>query len=60
MLMDHDEIDKNQTMIVNFNEFSESSVDFFIYTFTKTTNWIKYHEVKHEVLLKVADIIKKT
>ncbi|MDH3607708.1 MAG: mechanosensitive ion channel family protein [Gammaproteobacteria bacterium] len=59
MLISHDEIDTNQTMIVNFNEFSESSVDFFIYTFTKTTNWLKFHEVKHEVLLKVYEIIKK-
>ena len=59
MLLNHDEIDTNQTMIVNFNEFSESSVDFFIYTFTKTTNWIKYHEVKHDVLLKVYEIIEK-
>ncbi len=59
MLMEHEEIDKNQTMIVNFNQFSESSVDFFVYTFTKTTNWIKYHEVKHDVLLKISEIIEK-
>jgi MscS family membrane protein len=59
MLLHHYEIDTNETMIVNFDEFNESSVDFFIYTFTKTTNWIKYHEVKHDVLLKIADIIEK-
>ena len=59
MLIGHNEIDTNQTMIVNFNEFSESSVDFFIYTFTKTTNWLKFHEVKHEILLKVYEIIEK-
>jgi len=59
MLISHNEIDTNQTMIVNFNEFSESSVDFFIYTFTKTTNWLKFHEVKHEILLKVYEIIEK-
>jgi MscS family membrane protein len=59
MLLSHKEIDTNQTMIVNFNEFSESSVDFFIYTFTKTTNWVRFHEVKHEVLLKVYEIVEK-
>ena len=59
MLINHEEIDKNQTMIVNFNEFKESSVDFFVYTFTKTTNWIKYHEVKQDVLLKISQIIEK-
>jgi len=59
MLLSHEEIDSNQTMIVNFNEFNESSVDFFIYTFTKTVNWVKFHEVKHEVLLKVYEIVEK-
>ncbi len=58
MLKDHDDIDKNQTLIVNFNEFASSSLDFFIYTFTKTTNWIEFHEVKQDVLLKVIDIIE--
>ena len=58
MLISHDEIDKSQTMIVNFNQFSESSVDFFVYTFTKTTNWIRFHEVKQDVLLKISDIIE--
>lgn len=58
MLISHDEIDKSQTMIVNFNQFSESSVDFFVYTFTKTTNWIRFHEVKQDVLLKISGIIE--
>ncbi|MBT5331635.1 MAG: mechanosensitive ion channel family protein [Porticoccaceae bacterium] len=57
MLKQHDEIDTNQTMIVNFNAFGPSSLDFFIYTFTKTTDWIYFHEVKQDVLLKVAKII---
>ncbi len=59
MLLSHKEIDSNQTMIVNFNEFNESSVDFFIYTFTKTVNWVKFHEVKPEVLLKVYELVEK-
>jgi len=59
MLIQHDEIDKKQTMIVNFNQFSESSVDFFVYTFTKTTNWIRFHEVKQDVLLKISAIVEK-
>ena len=57
MLMAHEEIDQGQTMIVNFNSFSASSLDFFIYTFTRTTNWIKYHEVKQDVLFKISEII---
>lgn len=58
MLQEHDDIDANQTLIVNFNEFASSSLDFFIYTFTKTTNWIRFHEVKQDVLLKVIGIVE--
>ena len=57
MLIQHKEIDSEQTMIVNFNRFSASSLDFFIYTFTKTTDWVKYHNIKQDVLLKVAKVI---
>ena len=57
MLMAHEEIDQTQTMIVNFDKFAPSSLDFFIYTFTRTTDWIHYHEVKEDVLLRVMDII---
>ncbi|WP_373017048.1 mechanosensitive ion channel family protein [Thiomicrorhabdus sp.] len=57
MLIDHEEIDNTKTMIVNFNKFGPSSLDFFIYTFTKTTEWIRFHEIKQDVLLKVSEII---
>ena len=57
MLQNHPDIDQSQTLIVNFDVFNNSSLDFFIYTFTKTTNWILFHEVKQDVLLKVADIV---
>jgi MscS family membrane protein len=59
MLQNHPEIDTGQTLIVNFNTFGPSSLDFFIYTFTKTTAWVHYHEVKQDVLLKVAGIIAR-
>ncbi|WP_246075755.1 mechanosensitive ion channel family protein [Aliikangiella marina] len=58
MLRGHPEIDTKQTLIVNFNAFSDSSIDFFVYTFTKTTDWIKFHEIKQDVLLKIAQIIE--
>ena len=58
MLIGHDDIDERQTMIVHFNSFNQSSVDFFIYTFTRTTAWIKYHEIKQDILLRVAEIIE--
>jgi MscS family membrane protein len=57
MLEQHPDIDTDQTMIVNFNAFGASSLDFFIYTFTKTVNWQRFHEVKQDVLLQVMAII---
>lgn len=57
MLSQHPEIDTTRTLIVNFNEFSDYSVDFFIYTFTKTTDWARFHEIKQDVLLKVLEIV---
>jgi len=57
MLHNHPDIDASQTLMVNFNAFAASSLDFFIYTFTKTTVWTEYHEIKQDVLLRVYDII---
>ncbi|MGD8593296.1 MAG: mechanosensitive ion channel family protein [Gammaproteobacteria bacterium] len=59
MLRDHPEIDTNQTLMVNFNKFAASSLDFFIYTFTRTTVWTEYHKIKQDVLLKINAIITK-
>lgn len=58
MLKSHGEIDDSQTLIVNLNKFNASSVDIMVYSFTHTINWVKFHEVKHDVLLKISDIIE--
>ena len=58
MLRSHEAIDTDQTLIVNFNAFAASSIDFFVYTFTRTTEWVKYHQIKQDVLLKIMQIIE--
>jgi len=58
MLRAHPEIDTEKTLMVNFNEFADSSVDFFIYCFTKTTQWVKFHGVKQDIMLRIAAIIE--
>lgn len=58
MLENHEEIESSQTLIVNFLAFNASSLDIMVYTFTKTTQWVKYHEVKQDVLLKISEIIE--
>ena len=57
MLRDHEEIDSTQTLIVNLNKYAASSLDFFVYTFTKTTNWVRFHEIKQDILLKIIEIV---
>lgn len=58
MLQNHPEIDNEVTLIVNFTTFADSSLNFFIYTFTKTREWVFYHQVKQDVLLRIAQIIR--
>ncbi|WP_417566081.1 mechanosensitive ion channel family protein [Marinobacter sp.] len=58
MLEQHEDIDSEQTLIVNFLEFNASSLDIMVYTFTKTVQWVRFHEVKQDVLLKISDIIE--
>ena len=57
MLKNHPDIDNEKTLIVNFNCFAPSSLDFFIYTFTKTTKWVEFHQIKQNILLRVLSII---
>lgn len=59
MLKEHPEIDSDQTLMVYFNAFGASSLDFFIYCFTKTTVWTEYHRVKQDVLFQVYDLISQ-
>ena len=59
MLRTHPEIDADQTLIVNFTAFAASSLNFFVYCFTKTREWVKYHEIKQDVMLKIIAIIEK-
>lgn len=59
MLENHKDIDPNKTLIVNFDKCAPSSLDFFVYTFTKTTNWIKFHAIKQDVILQILKIIEE-
>ena len=59
MLLSHEEIDTSQTLMVNFNAFAASSLDFFVYTFTKTREWTVFHQVKEDVLFKIMEIVEK-
>mgnify|MGYP001574608192 FL=1 len=57
MLESHEAIDLNRTLMVNFVTCGPSSLDFFIYAFTKTTDWATFHNIKQDVLFRVLAII---
>lgn len=57
MLDEHPDIDPRQTKMVHFLEFGPSSLNFEIYTFTKTTNWEIFRDVQQDVFLKIIAII---
>ena len=59
MLESHPGIDPGEFLMVNFNTFAPSSLDFFIYAFTRTKAWAEYHAVKQDVLLEVNEIIER-
>ena len=59
MLQSHPDIDQNNSMMVNFDRFAASSLDIFVYCFTKTVVWADYHQVKQDVLVKVMNIIEQ-
>lgn len=58
MLENHEDIDSDQTLIVNFLAFNASSLDIMVYAFTKTVKWVEYHKVKQDVLLKISEVIE--
>lgn len=58
MLRDHEEIDQDLIM-VKFNEFNDSSLDIFLYFFTKTTSWVEYLKVKEDINLRIMNILEQ-
>jgi MscS family membrane protein len=58
MLSEHPDIDTGRTLIVNLDSFADSSLEFFIYAFTKTVNWIEFHQIKERVMLEVIRIVE--
>ena len=59
MLRNHEAVAQNKTLMVNFNSFGDSSLDFFVYVFTRTTVWTEFHESKQDVLFRIARIIER-
>lgn len=59
MLREHPEIDQAQTQIVHFTSYGPSHLEFMVYCLTRTTEWVKYHAVKEDVLLRIMAIVRE-
>jgi MscS family membrane protein len=58
MLHTHENISQKETLIVNFESFGDSGLNIFIYTFTSTSNWLKYLDIREDVHLKIMNIVE--
>jgi MscS family membrane protein len=59
LLQHHPRISQKETLLVNFNDFGDSSLDIFIYTFTNTANWEQYLSVREDIHLKILKIVEE-
>lgn len=59
MLKNHPNINQRLTTIVCFDSVTEvSALTLMVYTFANTIEWVRYTEIKQDVLLKIIDIIQ--
>jgi MscS family membrane protein len=59
MLSQHPGIDNELPSFVAFDQFADSSINFVIQAFSKTTELKQFHAIKQEILLQVAAIIAR-
>ena len=59
MLHNHEHISQQETLLVNFESFGDSALNVFVYTFTSTTNWEKYLDIREDVHLKIMYIVEE-
>ncbi|AGE94475.1 mechanosensitive ion channel family protein [Citrobacter farmeri] len=58
MLQTHADIDQQQTLLVYFNGFGDSSLNIMVYCFTHTTIWEEWLAVQQQVYLNIIDIVQ--
>ncbi len=57
-LKGHSEIDQEQTLMVSFTTFAPSSLEFFVYCYTRTQSGPVFYGIKQEVMLHILGIIE--
>lgn len=59
MLEEHPMVSKDEKIIVNFEEFGESSLQILIQFYINTNEYDKYLSVREEINLKIMEIVEK-
>ncbi|QCT93907.1 mechanosensitive ion channel family protein [Caminibacter mediatlanticus TB-2] len=59
MLKSHPDIAKDESLLIYFDEFEDSSLSIFCYFFTNTAVWSEYLRIKEDINLKIKDIVEK-
>ena len=59
LLHNHENIAQDESVMVNFKAFGDSSLDIFIYCFTRTSNWKTYMDIKQEIQLDIMRIVEE-
>ncbi len=47
-----------RNIMVYLDEFGSSSINILVYCFSRSVVWAEWHEVKEDVMFKIAEIIK--
>jgi MscS family membrane protein len=55
----HDGIDQDQTLMVSFTTFAPSSLDFFVYCYTRTQSGPVFYRIKQEIMLHILGIVEE-
>jgi MscS family membrane protein len=58
LLREHEDVNQDLIM-VRFSDFNNSSLDIFVYFFTKTTAWTEWYRVKEDINFKIMSILEE-
>jgi len=59
MLQNHPGIDTGHAVVVAFDQFADSSLNFIIQAFSQATELARFHAIKQDVLLQVSAIVAR-
>ncbi len=59
MLLSHPDIAKDESLLIYFDQFEDSSLSIFCYFFTNTAVWQEYLKIREDINLKIKEIVEQ-